>query len=78
VTTAAILMAAAAWSIEYAMTQFFPGRHVLMQGARLGASIGGGLVVLAAAARAMRIREFTEVVEVFMNRAASNRGYGSC
>src|SRR5688572_19630816 len=72
ILTAGILMAVAAWAIEYAMTGLLPGQPVLRRGVRLAAAIGGGLAVLAAGARWLRIRELDEALRVLGSRFARN------
>jgi putative peptidoglycan lipid II flippase len=78
VLAAALVMAAAAWLIHDAMTGVLPGQRLLMQTVRLTAAIGGGLVVLATAARVLRIDEFNEILSVIRGRLTRNRRYGSC
>jgi hypothetical protein len=41
-----------------------PGQHMLVRGVRLLTAIAGGLVVVAAAARMLRIEEFEDALEV--------------
>ena len=65
VLAAAAAMAVAALGIEYVMTALWPGQHVLLRGVRLLTAIGGGLVVLAVAAKLLRIDEFDDAVGVF-------------
>jgi putative peptidoglycan lipid II flippase len=78
VALASIAMASAVWMIHAVMLSWLPGRQILMQAARLGAAIVGGLATLAAAARLLRIDEFDEVLSVFNGRFGGQRGYESC
>jgi putative peptidoglycan lipid II flippase len=78
VLAAGLVMAIAAWAIHSAMTGLLPGRRVLMQVMRLGASIGGGLAVLAAAARLLGIDQFDDIATWAAGRLTRDRGYGSC
>ena len=71
---AGTLMAVAAWGIEYAMTGLLPGQPVVRRGVRLAAAIGGGLAVLAAGARLLRIRELDDALRVLGSRFARNNG----
>ena len=64
VLVAAAVMAVAAWGIEYAMTELLPGRQILLRGVRLLMAIGGGLVVLVAAAKMLHIEEFEEALKM--------------
>jgi putative peptidoglycan lipid II flippase len=60
VVIAAAAMAATAWGIHYVLSDWAPGGRVLLQLLRLSAAIGGGLVVLAVAAKALHMEEFDE------------------
>ena len=73
ILAAGAVMAAAAWSIHYMMSAAIPGRQVAAQGARLGASIVGGLVVLAGAAKLLRIEEFEQALRVVGWRLTTKR-----
>lgn len=68
VVAAACAMAAAAWWGNAWLEQALPGRAVLVQAVRLGLGIGGALVVLAAGAQVLRIREFEELRDVLLRR----------
>jgi putative peptidoglycan lipid II flippase len=81
IVAAAAAMAVASWGIEYVMTALLPGQHMLTRGVRLLTAIGGGLVVVAAAARMLRIQEFEDVLKVlgvqftkYRSAAHNNRG----
>ena len=64
VLAAAAAMAVAAWGIECAMTALLPGQQILMRGVRLLTAIGGGLVVLAVAAKMLHIDELEDALGV--------------
>jgi putative peptidoglycan lipid II flippase len=64
VAVASVAMAITSWSIDAVIGGWLPGRQVLMRGIRLIAAIGGGIGVLAAAARWLRIEEFDEALTV--------------
>ena len=68
------LMAVAAWGIESAMNGFLPGPQILRQGARLAAAIGGGLAVLFAGARLLRVRELDDAMGVLGSWSAKSNG----
>ena len=70
ILAAGALMAVAAWGIESVMTVLLPGQQVLRRGARLAAAIGGGLAVLAAGARLLRIKELDDALRVLGSRFA--------
>ena len=74
VVAAGAAMAVAAWGIEYEMTAWLPGQHILMQGTRLMAAIGGGLVVVAIAAKMLRIAPFEDALGVLKGYLSPNRG----
>jgi putative peptidoglycan lipid II flippase len=65
VAAAGVAMAITSWGIEAALAGWLPGRQVLMRAIRLIAAIGGGIAVLAAAARLLRIEEFNEALAVW-------------
>ena len=64
VLAAAAAMAVAAWGIEHAMTALLPGQQIVMRGVRLLTAIGGGLVVLAVAAKMLRIDELDDALGI--------------
>ena len=74
ILAAGALMAVAAWGIEYAMTGLLPGPQILRRGARLAAAIGGGLAVLVAGARLLRVRELDDAMRVLGSRFAKSSG----
>jgi putative peptidoglycan lipid II flippase len=62
ISAAAALMAAAVQSIVHGMSTIAPGHGALVQAFRLFTAMGGGLLVLAAGAKLLRIPEFDEIV----------------
>jgi putative peptidoglycan lipid II flippase len=62
VMIAAIAMAAAVGLVEQAATGFIPGTAFAAQAARLAIEIASGLIVLAVAARLLKISEFADAV----------------
>ncbi len=74
ILAAGALMAVAAWGIESAMNGLLPGPQIFRQGARLAAAIGGGLAVLVAGARLLRIRELDDAMGVLGSRSAKSNG----
>jgi putative peptidoglycan lipid II flippase len=73
ITAAAAAMALAAWTIETATGVWWPGDQLPMRATRLAAAIGGGLAVLGAAARLLRIEEFGEALRVVKGRLTRDR-----
>lgn len=74
VLAAAAAMAAAAWGIEHVMTALLPGQQVLMRAVRLLTAIGGGLAVLALAAKMLHIEEFEEALGLIRVQLTKNQG----
>jgi putative peptidoglycan lipid II flippase len=68
VVAASIAMAATAWGINAGLATLAPGRIFLLQAGRLFAAILGGMLVLAAAARLLRIEEFEDALSVLRTR----------
>lgn len=68
---AALLMAAAAWTIERVMATAIPGGSLAAQTVRLGAAIGGGIVILAAATKVLRIEELDDALAILRRRLGS-------
>jgi putative peptidoglycan lipid II flippase len=60
IALASIVMGIAAWSVERALWTVAPGVWWFPRAIRVGSAIGVALVVLAGAARILRIREFEE------------------
>ena len=73
VLAAAAAMAVAAWGIEYWMTGLLPGQHIAIRGVRLLAAIGGGLFVLALAAKMLHIDELEDALRVLGGQFTKNR-----
>jgi putative peptidoglycan lipid II flippase len=73
IALASALMAAAAVGMDAWLAQALPGDALLVQGARLAAAIGVALLVLAAAAHVLHIREFREGVAMVTRRLARRR-----
>jgi putative peptidoglycan lipid II flippase len=72
VLIATAAMALAAWGAQEVMIAVLPGNQALWQSVRLAAAIGGGLVVLAATAKVLRLEEFEEALAVVTARLAPN------
>lgn len=68
VTTAAMVMAVAAWGAERVLGVVVPGDLLSLRLVRVGISIGLGVGVLALAARALRIAEFEEALRAVAAR----------
>ena len=63
ISAAAALMGAAALGVHAWLLEIWPGDALTSRLGRVAAGIGGGLVVLAAAARLLRIREWDQAVQ---------------
>jgi len=74
VMAAAGAMAVGAWSIEHLMTGWLPGQQLIARAVCLTAAIGGGLAILAAAAKFLRIDEFDDALGVLGARFRRRRG----
>ncbi len=68
IVTASAVMALASWWIAQWSSNTFPGPGAMRGLIRVGLSIGGGCLVLAAAARLLSIAEFQQAVRVVTNR----------
>ncbi|HVZ21762.1 MAG TPA: murein biosynthesis integral membrane protein MurJ, partial [Vicinamibacterales bacterium] len=68
IALASALMGVAAFATDRVLERLWPGSHVIAQAVRLGSTIGISLGVLAAAAAALRIREFHESVALVIRR----------
>ena len=68
VTVSSIVMAATAVAIQHAMDRVAPGTRLTPQAIRLGATIGGSLVALAAMANILGVEAFREAVEMVQTR----------
>jgi putative peptidoglycan lipid II flippase len=60
VSVCSAVMAVAAVAIQHAMVRVVPGAGLVPQLLRLGASIGGGIAVLAGTAKLLRVDEFSD------------------
>jgi peptidoglycan biosynthesis protein MviN/MurJ (putative lipid II flippase) len=74
VLVAAAMMGVATWALDYAMTELLPGRQILFRAARLSAAIGGGVAVLAAAAKMLNIAGFEDALELLGVHFVRNEG----
>jgi putative peptidoglycan lipid II flippase len=68
ILAASAAMGATAIGVETAVTAWLPGSGVVVQIVRLSAAIGAAVGVLAAAAYALRIREFHEGLALLLRR----------
>ena len=68
ISVASTLMALAAFGTEQWLATTWPGLGVWHQATRLGIAISAGLIVLATAARALRIEEFDDVRRWLLTR----------
>ena len=62
-------MAAAVWTLVRTLSSIAPGTGTAIEAVRLAIIIGAGLLVLAIAARLLRIAEFDEIVSEMRGRA---------
>jgi putative peptidoglycan lipid II flippase len=60
ILAASVFMAGACYGVSFWLEGAWPGQGFVPRAARVGASIGGGLLALAVAARVLRIAEFGE------------------
>jgi putative peptidoglycan lipid II flippase len=74
VTGSSVVMAIVAAGMPYAMDRVAPGTHVLMQAARLGATILVSLLVLAVMANVLRVEAFHDAVEMVTTRVRKALG----
>lgn len=68
---AALLMAAAVWTIERVMATAIPGGSLVAQAIRLSAAIGSGIVVLATATKLLRTDELDDALAILRRRFGS-------
>ena len=68
IVIAATVMVATALAIQHVMNRVAPGMGLVPQIVRLGTSIGGGLVTLAAMAVLLRVVEFADAVGLVQAR----------
>jgi putative peptidoglycan lipid II flippase len=73
IALASAVMGVAAWSVEHALWAIVPGTHWIPRGIRVFSAIAVALVVLAAAARALRIQEFEEAFRRIFQRLTRPR-----
>jgi putative peptidoglycan lipid II flippase len=73
IATASLLMGAAAFAVDQMSGVWFPGDALVVDILRLTATIGVALVVLAAAAHLLRIREFSEGLALVKRRLGRSR-----
>jgi putative peptidoglycan lipid II flippase len=73
IALASLLMGATALGVDAALSAALPGSSLAAQLARLAATIGAALAMLAAASHLLRIREFREGVEMVTRRLAGRR-----
>jgi len=68
VLASALAMAAACAAIQQALERAIPGSALTARAARLSASIGGGLVVLAVTGKLLRVEEVDQVITMIHTR----------
>jgi putative peptidoglycan lipid II flippase len=68
VLAASLVMAAVAAGVERILADVAPGSGVLLQGGRVGLSIGAGMTALVIMARLLRITEFNEALTLLRER----------
>jgi putative peptidoglycan lipid II flippase len=68
IAAASAVMSAAAWGAHAWLASLWPGAPFLVRAAQLFSSIGIALVALAAAAVALRIKEFSDAVQLVTRR----------
>jgi putative peptidoglycan lipid II flippase len=73
VLVAAVVMGVGAWGAERWLHVLMPGASTLSRLVRVGTSIGTGLVLLAASARAFRLAEFDEAISLVVRRIGERR-----
>jgi putative peptidoglycan lipid II flippase len=73
IVVASAVMGFAAWSVEDALATALPGSWWVLRAIRVFSAIGVSLVVLAGAARALRIREFDEASRRVLQRLRRSR-----
>jgi putative peptidoglycan lipid II flippase len=74
IVMAATVMAAAALAIQHVMNRVAPGIGLVPQIARLGTSIGGGLLTLGVMATFLRVAEFADAVGMVRARVRNLLG----
>jgi putative peptidoglycan lipid II flippase len=73
IALASVVMGVAAWSVEVALWSIVPGTRWLPRGIRVVSAIVVALVVLAGAARVLRIQEFEEAFRRVFQRLTRSR-----
>ena len=73
ISLASVAMGAAAYGVDTWLESALPGQSVLEQAVRLALAIAAALVVLAAAAWLLRIREFNDAMAVIVRRLRRTR-----
>jgi putative peptidoglycan lipid II flippase len=73
IALASVVMGLAAWSVELALWSIVPGTRWLPRGIRVVSAIVVALVVLAGAARVLRIQEFEEAFRRVFQRLTRSR-----
>jgi putative peptidoglycan lipid II flippase len=73
ITLASAVMGLAAWGVEHALGTILPGTRWVPRGIRVVSAIGVALVVLAGAARILRIYEFEEAFRRVLQRLTRSR-----
>jgi putative peptidoglycan lipid II flippase len=76
IVIAATVMAAVSVATQYEMNRVAPGMGLFAQGSRLAASIGAGLIALAAMATFLRVSEFAAVVAILQLKVRKLLGSG--
>jgi putative peptidoglycan lipid II flippase len=65
---ASLVMTSVAWSVERQLALMLPGHALMVELVRVGCAIIAGLAVLTAAAKLLRVSEFTEVAGAVLSR----------
>jgi hypothetical protein len=65
---ASVVMAIAAWGMEYGLSQAWPGEHVFHRFVRVMLAVGTGLVTLAISAKLLRLEEFERALGRVLGR----------
>jgi peptidoglycan biosynthesis protein MviN/MurJ (putative lipid II flippase) len=65
---AGAVMALVAWGVEHELAARLTGHGLAIQGARVGLAIVCGLGTLTAAARLLRVEEFSEITSAILSR----------
>jgi putative peptidoglycan lipid II flippase len=65
---ASVVMAIAAWSMEYGLSQVWPGEDVFHRFVRVMSAVGTGLAILALSAKLLRLEEFERALGRVLGR----------